>query len=123
MQITNEMVAEACFVYQQQGNMRAALEAALGERKLNDDIVSSLRVRADLRDGHMGYETLTGIACRDAAACIEELAAALKPFTHKFASDEALNEREDDEPYLYLRPICVGDLRRARATIERWGLK
>lgn len=37
-QITDEMVAEACFIYQQQGNMRAALEAALGARSGLEDV-------------------------------------------------------------------------------------
>ena len=33
MQVTNEMVSEACFAYQTKGTMRAALEAALAVRE------------------------------------------------------------------------------------------
>lgn len=109
MQVTNEMVAEACFVYQQQGSMRAALEAALGARSENAaTIVMSLRMAC-------GYENLTDEVRKscshasnglviDAAACIEDLAAALKEVI-------SVSDRATD----------IYD--RARATLERWGLK
>ncbi len=132
MQVTNEMVEAARNIINDP-RMRAALEAALRARKLNDGIVSSLRVRADLRDGHMGYETLTGIACRDAADCIEEIAAALRPFA-SFANiidgDPAASPTGDPCPltldYNRINDGCfasLGDCRRARATLEKWRLK
>jgi hypothetical protein len=129
MQVTNEMVAEACFVYQQQGSMRAALEAALGARSENAaTIVMSLRMAC-------GYENLTDEVRKscshasnglviDAAACIDDLAAVLKPFaqieigiTDKEAADMEDWFRHDGDS------LTVGDFRRARTTLERWGLK
>lgn len=98
MQVTNEMVAEACFVYQQQGNMRAALEAALGEKKeyqSENGIIFRLRKR----NVPYGWIELADIA----ASCIEDLA------------------RELDKIAPPKREGWV--VHPARATLERWGLK
>ena len=99
MQITDEMVSEACFAYQTKGNMRAALEAALGKFMLQygDNV--------ELQESEQ-------IGFKRSAACIEDLAEALSRFAAIGVEFPA------DIPETYVR-----DFRNARATLERWGLK
>ena len=91
MQISDEMVDKAAAVYESsEGSMRAALESALG----------ASTEFAKLKDEH---EAMGRARC-DAAACIEDLAGALKEVI-------SVSDRATD----------IYD--RARATLERWGLK
>lgn len=113
MQITDEMVEAARDIINDP-RMRAALEAALGARRKNAaTIVMSLRMAC-------GYEDITDEVRKscshasnglviDAAACIEDLAAALKPFA--------------SVDWGYGGVLNTEDYNRARAVRERWGLK
>lgn len=150
MQITNEMVEAAWKEYIQKRHvtnsqaMRAALEAALGAMsKCDGELVSTLRkwseavqtdtvskmtfCDASLINGECISESLVR-----AAACIEDLAAALKVFaeqanTHseKIPDNMFIDdyERLPGDTWVSFAGLHVGDLRRARAALERWGLK
>ncbi len=118
MQITDEMVSTAVAAYWQSGSkiilsdthMRAALEAALGARSVNaPKLISNMRKNA-------GPDTML------AAACIEDLAEALKPFADSAAK---YDPPEEDDNYWSWDPevVKIGWLRTARAVLERWGLK
>ena len=76
-QVTDEMVAEACFVYQQQRNMRAALEAALAVRNSRrpPDICYKLREQAESTHSS-GFITvsISYPICAEAADLIERQA-------------------------------------------------
>jgi len=100
--------------------MRAALEAALGAGPKcgnASELVNSLIGWANVLQIPSGK--FVNEDCRAAAACIEDLAAALK---------EALSTQEEWEESVSKvigRPVNVFPraIDRARATIERWGLK
>lgn len=115
MQITDEMVRSAWSAWMDSrfhdcpDRMRAALEAALG----------ASTEFAKLKDEH---EAMGRARCDD-AACIEDLAGALK----NFAMIEMPSQEPDHWPIFGKKagmgwPI-VGDFRVARATLEKWGLK
>ena len=108
MQITDEMVEAALAAYHGPVDksiardcavfMRAALEAALGARSGNaSDFVKQLKDSAYWQSNE-DYAK--------AAACIEDLAAALRPFASGSADGFSGADRDH-----------------ARATLERWGLK
>lgn len=129
MQITNEMVNTAFDVFSSKtiwnkNAMHDALEAALGAQpKMYTDILLALR----------GVTPGNKLA-HDAASCIEDLAGALKPFAKE--SDNWGTTPDDDSPLAYtfdlpdgygIQQVMCGftakDFYRARATLERWGLK
>lgn len=127
MQVTDEMVEAACLTMYEHcdvaghmNEMRAAIEAALGERQITKtqatQAIMSMVVDID-----------------DQRACIEELAEALKPFA-SFADlvdgDPAASPTGDLCPLTLDydrindgRIVSLGDCRRASATLKRWGLK
>lgn len=114
MQITDEMIDAALDAYDApryapcEKRMRAALEAALGARPTGDapDLVVFFRRSADPTEN-------------EAAACIEDLAEALKDMTKTQA------EWEEYVSQIIGRPIVPFEraIDRARATLERWGMK
>ena len=112
MQVTDKMVEAACLAYDAPGagthseGMRAALEAALGARKGSGSKIVEL-----LRAGHP-YSGTTDDVDLQAAACIEDLVGALRPFA-----------AIDMEDLLVPTHAHLDSIRRARATLERWRLK
>lgn len=133
MQITNEMVEAALDAYDApryatcEKRMRAALEAALGEKKeyqSENGIIFRLRKR----NVPYGWIELADIA----AACIEELAAALKLITPPLrgvcggplvCAKAIYEDGTDENTKRHKGSISPEDYRRACSTLERWGLK
>lgn len=130
MQITDEMVEAAWKEYMQKRHatnsqaMRAALEAALG--------VKSSRSLPTLRcivTGHIvGTDTrMIGKPCECptciAAACVEDLVAALKPFAALAFSYDPPEDDDNEIVWDYRASPKLGNLRKARDILERWGLK
>lgn len=130
MQITDEMIEAAWLRYQKsletdsstgELSMRAALEAALG---------TAIKQSVRIQDPRVLAESLIGLgpssdgaverdlrhALEQQAACIEDLAAALREV-----------ERHDiDKPglgYPDLESVIRSAVGAARATLEKWGLK
>ena len=107
MQVTDEMIDAALDAYDApryapcEKRMRAALEAALGsiELPLQHDIDRHLKILSEKE------------------ACIQELTEALKPVAALTFLDEGPSGQP--VPRLYDAEI----IRRARATLEQWGLK
>lgn len=98
-------------------NERAALEAALGAGNGSaPEIIKALR----LPIAEMKCDC---VRCR-AAACIEDLAAALKPFAQ---IEIGITDKEAVDMEDWFRhggdSLTVGDFRRARVILEGWGLK
>ena len=89
--------------------MRAALEAALWAQRQGaiPGVVTNLHEAAALCRIHKNHQTASVI--HQAAACIEDLAAALKPFA--------------SVDWGYGGVLNTEDYNRARAVRERWGLK
>lgn len=134
MQITDEMVEAALAAYHGPVDksiardcavfMRAALEAALGARSGNaSDFVKQLKDSAYWQSNE-DYAK--------AAACIEDLAAALRliiPPLHgvcggPLVCTKAIYEDGTNEnTKRHKGSISPEDYYRARATLERWGLK
>lgn len=127
MKVTDEMVEVAiskvisCTGIVTPSSMRAALEAALGQFMLQygDNV--------ELQEAEQ-------IGFNRSAICIEDLAGALKPFAKE--SDNWGTTPDDDSPLAYtfdlpdgygIQQVMCGftakDFYRARATLERWGLK
>lgn len=115
MQITNEMVEAARdsltesngrTYFPSNHQIRAALEAALraNEPKCDSDLLKHLHITAELTAQGMKNSKPEDYLEGKAAACIEDLAAALKEVI-------SVSDRATD----------IYD--RARATLERWGLK
>lgn len=121
MKVTDEMVETALAAYHGPVDksiardcavfMRAALEAALGQFVLQygDNI--------ELQEAEQ-------IGFKRSCACIEDLAGALKPF-EDVVDDLDADHQDDGELWesSAAMGITAGDLRRARAALERWGLK
>lgn len=117
MHITDEMVKAACLTLYEECDiaghwveMREALEAALGQFMLQygDNV--------ELQEAEQ-------VGFNRSAACIEELAGALKLFAE--IADCYDPPEDDDHEIVWDRKASpkLGDIRRARATLERWGLK
>lgn len=123
MQITDEMVEAAwrtCSGALSPREMRVALEAALGAQRQGaiPDVVTNLHEAAALCRIHKNHQTASVI--HQAAACIEDLAGALRniaAYDDRPASEHLEKTGswgQFDEP---------GGAQIARATLERWGLK
>lgn len=143
MKITDEMVREASKAYNDYvigcptqsylpHAMRAALEAALGVGK----IPSGENAATHLLDQEEWLSTLgfTGLIelHREAAACIKDLAAALKLITPPLhgvyggplvCTKAIYEDGTDENTKRHKGSISPEDYYRARATLERWGLK
>lgn len=96
---------------------RAALEAALRARKTKGEFVSHLLNWADVKEASCASYS-TAIA-REAADCIDELTRALRPLNAGLGKDDPTW----DSRGLAEIEFTIGDLRRARAALEKWGLK
>lgn len=112
--------------------MRAALEAALGASKIpsGENIATALLDQQEWLSA-LGFIGLIAIH-REVASCIEDLAEALRPFAAYISlldNNYTTKGYGDDCALGYLPgtinagAATVGDLRRARAVLERWGLK
>lgn len=118
MQITDEMVKAAIEAAEWiiiEEDMRAALEAALRVRpKCDSDLLMRLRGEALGITAEVGVPApITNVA----AACIEDLTEALKPFVI-VCGDEPWDDKE-----IVSASFPIGTFQRARAALERWGLK
>lgn len=134
MKVTDEMVSTAVAAYWQSGgkiilsdtHMRAAIEAALGQKQgkkysAADNLLNWAKAKATENNDSLRADLLSN------AACIEDLAAALKLFCD--IDGEGAEDFGDDTKVIVKfgrttnYALKLGYLRRARATLERWGLK
>lgn len=117
MQVTDEMVDAARNIINDP-RMRAALEAALGARRGNaSELINSLIGWANVLEISSGK--FVNEDCRKAAACIEDLAAALNYMIQtQEAWEEDVSKIIQRPPNIFNRAIDY-----ARATLEKWGLK
>lgn len=132
MKVTDEMVVEALLAHATSPPivdlvtathaMHMALAAALEARCGNaSELVNSLIGWSNMLEIPSGK--LVNEDCRAAAACIEDLAEALRMFA-KLAA--CYDPPEDDDNFTVWDKHAypkIGELRNARATLERWGLK
>ena len=129
MQVTDEMIDAALDAYDApryapcEKRMRAALEAALGAKTGSDENIAE-----ELRDQEawlytLGFKGLIELHDR-AADCIEELAAALKEIIQFDRAEKRMCIEFDPAGCTYeVEDIDGPHADRARATLERWGLK